>query len=55
MEAHQLPAQPAPDPAQQAGELTNAQIDEIAGPGPDYFDRYVFARAILAATQEPRT
>jgi len=38
-----LTAQPAQEP------LTNAKIDEIAGPGPDYFDRRVFARAIEAA------
>jgi len=33
--------------------LTNDQIDEIAGPGPDHFDRRVFARAIEAEATAP--
>ena len=33
------------------GELTDEQIDAIAGGKVDYFDRRVFARAILAAAR----
>jgi hypothetical protein len=33
--------------------LTDERIDEIAGPGPDYFDRRVFARAIEAEAIAP--